>query len=149
MPISAQYQLVVFHEYLDKLVENLKAYPDEESLWLCPPGITNSAGNLAIHLMGNLNHFIGAAIGETGYRRNRPLEFAIKEIPRDEIIRWVEKTRTMLQDVISQVESPYQPYPEGFRDYEGTVSLELSRLLAHFAYHIGQINYHRRLLVQK
>lgn len=147
MPPTAHHQLAVFHEYLDMLIENLNAYPTEESLWLCPPNIPNCAGNLAIHLMGNLNHFIGAAIGKTGYRRNRPLEFEIKDIPRCEIIRWIEKTRGMLDEVIPQIESLSEPYPEGFRDYECSITHELGRLLAHLAYHVGQINYHRRLLV--
>lgn len=149
MPCSAHQQLPVFHEYFDLLIKNLKAYPDEESMWLCPEGIPNCAGNLAIHLMGNLNHFIGAVLGDTGYKRNRPLEFAIKEIPRDEIIRWIEKTRGMLDEVIPKIESSEGDYPAGFRTYDSSISHELGRLLAHLAYHVGQINYHRRLLVNK
>jgi hypothetical protein len=135
-----------FNQYLDQLARELEAYPSEDTLWMQPPGITNSAGNLALHLLGNLNHFIGAALGESGYKRNRSLEFAIKEIPRSQILAWTAKTKAMLHLTLSQIEDLNGPYPGGYRPEEGSVANQLNRLLSHLAYHCGQINYHRRLL---
>lgn len=138
--------LTYFNQYLDQLADELRAYPNEESLWLAPAGINNCAGNLAIHLMGNLNHFIGAALGDTGYRRNRELEFAAKEVPREELLRWLAKTRDMLAESLHRVGDFKGPYPTGYRDRDGSITDQLNRLLAHLAYHVGQVNYHRRLL---
>ncbi|MCB0635579.1 MAG: hypothetical protein KDC54_03125, partial [Lewinella sp.] len=83
--IHAADYLRYFDQYLDQLANDLRSYPAEDTLWLQPPGINNSAGNLALHLLGNLNHFIGAALGDTGYIRERDLEFGRKGVPRAEV----------------------------------------------------------------
>ena len=136
-------------QYLQVLEVNLRAYPNDESIWLKTEGIPNAAGTLAIHLLGNLNHFIGAAIGETGYKRNRPLEFSLRDIPRSAIYLWIEKTRAMLEEVIPRIDDLNKSYPQGYRDTDSTVGYQLANLLAHLSYHVGQINYHRRLLTNQ
>ncbi|MCB0519623.1 MAG: DinB family protein [Lewinellaceae bacterium] len=134
-----------FQHLLHQLKAEIAGYPDEKSLWQAPDGISNSAGNLCYHLCGNLNHFIGHGLGDTGYVRDRPLEFSIRDVPRAELIQWVEQTSDMLARVLPGVdlEADCQPglWPEPMK-----VGDELLRLLWHLGYHLGQINYHRRLL---
>lgn len=139
-----------FQEYLDQLSQEIRAYPEEIQLWLCPDGINNSAGNLCTHLLGNLHHFIGHGLGDTGYLRDRPLEFSIKNVPRADLLAQIEATKMMIQTVLHKLNDLEMPYPKPLRDdHHGAYSIhkELIRLVAHLAYHVGQVNYHRRLLV--
>ena len=81
----------VFVKDLQKLKEEISLYRDEASLWKIEKEIANSAGNLCLHLVGNLKHFIGATMGKTGYVRNREAEFASKNIPQKELVKWWKK----------------------------------------------------------
>lgn len=135
-----------FDRGLQQLRQELEAYPDEKLLWMTEGHIANSAGNLCFHLIGNLNHFIGAALGETGYLRDRPREFAITDVPRDTLIKYIEQTRRMIWQALRPIGELTARYPEGFREESQTVGSMLFRLLGHLYYHVGQINYHRRLL---
>ncbi len=140
-----------FDQYLDQLRQEIEAYPDEQQLWRCPSGISNSAGNLCTHLIGNLHHFIGHGLGNTGYVRDRPLEFSVKEVARADLLQQIETTRQMVQSVISSLPDIEAPYPKMLREaHHGPYSIhkELVRLSMHLAYHVGQVNYHRRLLVE-
>ncbi len=62
-----------FERDIIKLKEEIVLYKDETNLWKVENKISNSAGNLCLHLIGNLNHFIGATVGNTGYVRQREL----------------------------------------------------------------------------
>jgi len=53
---------------LNAVRRELEAYPDEQSVWALPPGVTNSGGTLAMHIAGNVQHFIGAVLGGSGYK---------------------------------------------------------------------------------
>ena len=137
--------LPYFYKFLDQLRNEIEQYQKEEQLWLVPSEINNSAGTLCVHLIGNLNHFIGFALGGTGYIRNRPLEFT-EQVSKVELLERLAATRTMLGNVLNTVEDLQAPYPEGLFDKNGTIQFQLLRLLSHLSYHVGQVNYHRRLL---
>jgi hypothetical protein len=77
--------LEIFERDLNKLLQEINLYKDENSLWQIKEGIGNSGGNLCLHLMGNLNHFMGAVLGGTGYVREREKEFSLKNIPKNTI----------------------------------------------------------------
>ena len=132
---------------LDRLMSELDAYQDEESLWIKVDGINNSAGNLFMHLCGNLKHFIGAVLAKTGYERRRDFEFNGK-VSLAELKVEIEQTKQILEefflsdkDVAYQEEYPLQPF-----GYEMTTAYFLMHLHSHLNYHLGQINYHRRIL---
>ena len=135
-----------FKGHLDQLKTELAAYPKQSDIWLAPDGISNSAGTLTCHLLGNLNHFIGHGLGNTGYVRDRPLEFSARDVPRKELIMLIDKTSDMLAEVMPGVDVS-APFPPELFSTECTVHQALLRLLGHFNYHLGQINYHRRLTV--
>jgi len=138
----------LFTRDLTKLQEELNNYSTERLLWETPNGISNSAGNLALHLVGNLNHFVGAILGNTGYVRQRELEFSSKNIPRETIIKQIEDTKTVVKESLSGLtESDFQKEYKR-RPFEDFMTTEyfLIHLTMHLAYHLGQINYHRRLM---
>jgi hypothetical protein len=137
--------LPFFQKHLEQLKNEIEAYPNDQNLWLVQAGISNAAGNLAAHLIGNLNHFIGYGLGNTGYVRDRPLEFSIKNLTKAELVKMTEDTMIMMNEVVPKLDLD-APYPAELFGYECTVNQALMRLLGHFTYHLGQINYHRRLL---
>lgn len=134
-----------FQLHLEQLKKEIEAYPDENSIWALADGIHNSAGTLCCHLCGNLNHFIGQGMGNTGYVRDRPLEFSIRDVPRADLIKQIEATAAMLKEVLPGLDLTRVYLPEYWGETM-TVSNSLLRLLGHLNYHLGQVNYHRRLL---
>jgi uncharacterized damage-inducible protein DinB len=138
----------VFVKDLLKLKEEISLYKSESTLWQVKHGIANSAGNLCLHLVGNLNHFIGTTLGETEYRRNREEEFSLKDIPQQQLIKMVEDTSAMIEKVLSHLtdDSLSDEYPIAVFKDKMTTGYFLIHLAGHLNYHVGQINYHRRLL---
>lgn len=137
----------IFERELGTLRQEILAYGDEEALWRVEPGIANSGGTLALHLIGNLRHFVGAVLGGSGYRRDRDAEFSRRGVPREEIVAEIDETiRELGQTLSSLDERALQGrYPEPYRDTHPTVEYMLVHLLSHLGYHLGQVNYHRRL----
>ncbi|MGE8527961.1 DinB family protein [Chryseobacterium rhizosphaerae] len=133
---------------LNKLKTEIEAYQNEENLWRTDKNIANSGGNLCLHLVGNLNLFIGTELGKTGYVRHRDLEFSLKDIPKAELIEKVQATLSMVDTVLSQLseEDLSKEYPLVVFEDKMTTDYFLIHLVAHLDYHLGQINYHRRLL---
>ncbi len=133
---------------LERLQDELKAYEHEDLLWKVEGSISNSAGNLALHLVGNLNHFIGHILGGTSYQRDRPTEFSSIGVPRAEILQAIEETKTMLSEVVPQIDADTlkEEFPQKIGENVWTKEYMLLHLASHLSYHLGQINYHRRLL---
>lgn len=133
---------------LNKLEEEIKLYPSDESIWMLDGQIKNTAGNLCLHLCGNLQHYIGAVLGKSDYQRNRDLEFSEKGISKAVLITTIQTTRMAVKSALDQLHSDSfeKEYPEKVFNYPMTTSYFLIHLCAHLGYHLGQINYHRRLL---
>lgn len=138
----------MFRRDLDKLRQEIAAYKSEQRLWYTEKGIANGGGNLCLHLVGNLNAYIGAEIGKTGYVRNRPEEFSLKNIPRAELLKMIEETAAVVDvslDKLAETDLDRE-YPLLIFEQKTTTGYFLVHLATHLAYHLGQINYHRRLL---
>lgn len=133
---------------LNKLKQELELYANEAVIWKTDKQIANSAGNLCLHLVGNLNTYIGATLGKTGYIRNRDLEFTLKDIAREELIQKVEATIRMIENVLPTISAAtiQQEYPMLVLAEKTSTEYFLVHLAAHLSYHLGQVNYHRRLL---
>lgn len=138
----------LFNRDLNKLKYEIEAYQNEGQLWAIDKNISNSSGNLCLHLIGNLNTYIGAELGKTGYIRDRPLEFSAKDIPKNELISKIDETILVVNNVLdSLTETDLEAiYPQIVFEKEMTTGFFLIHLSTHLAYHLGQINYHRRLL---
>lgn len=133
---------------LSQLIVEVESYPKNSDLWLNSGKITNPGGNLTLHLIGNLNHFIGATLGNTGYIRHRENEFNQKDIPIEDLVISINKTIEMVALTLDQLEEekfetdfPIDVFGEKIKTGDF-----LFYLTTHFAYHLGQINYHRRNL---
>jgi hypothetical protein len=135
---------------LGKLIGEIELYQTEESLWVARPGIINSGGNLCLHLCGNLQHYFGAVLGDTDYKRNRPEEFAAKNIPKTELLAEIERARKAVSQALENIKPSMllKQYPEKVFDYPMTCMHFFTHLTAHLGYHLGQVNYHRRLTVE-
>lgn len=134
---------------LERLEEEIKAYPDEESLWRSAPGIEHPGGTLANHLAGSLLHHVGAVLGGSGYVRDRSAEFERRDIPRNQLLARIDRARVVVQEVLpeldeTRLDEPFPETPSGSPPVATRVFL--LRLASHLAYHLGQISYHRRLL---
>lgn len=133
---------------LRTLRREVEAYPDERGLWLEVPGISNVAGTLVLHLAGNLQHYLGARLGRTGYLRDRPGEFARRDVPRAELLREIEAARAGVKAALAGPAAPEitAEYPEVVGGSRVATGDYLVHLATHFAYHLGQIDYHRRVV---
>lgn len=138
----------LFNRDLNKLKLEIESYQSENQLWAIDKTISNSAGNLCLHLIGNINTYIGAELGKTGYIRDRPLEFSLKNIPKSELISKIDATILVVNNVFdSLTEADLEAiYPQIVFEKEMTTGYFLVHLSTHLAYHLGQINYHRRLI---
>ncbi|REJ83034.1 MAG: DUF1572 domain-containing protein [Bacteroidetes bacterium] len=142
--------LDLFIRDLQKLEEEIKLYEKDDDLWILGGSINNTAGNLCLHICGNLQHFIGAILGHSGYERNREDEFSQKYIPRYQLIHEIEKTKAILDTTLKNLseEDLFSIYPVHVFGKELNTSYFLIHLLSHLNYHLGQVNYHRRLLAK-
>jgi uncharacterized damage-inducible protein DinB len=133
---------------LTKLKLEIESYPTEKQIWKIDKQIANSAGNLCLHLIGNLNAYIGATLGNTGYIRNRDSEFALKDVPRSELVSRIEQTIQMIQQVLPSLTQDQlaSEYPILVLKEKTTTEYFLLHLAMHLSYHLGQVNYHRRLI---
>ena len=139
----------LFVRDLSKLKTELKSYSLEKNMWLLEDTINNTAGNLVLHIIGNLNAFIGAEIGNTGYIRQRGLEFSLKNVPREDLIQQIDATITMVKETLSNLsnEDLQKEYPLViFKNTPMQTEFFLVHLSTHLAYHLGQINSHSGLL---
>lgn len=142
-------ELISFFERdLKRLIIEIESYKNEQNIWRIEKNISNSAGNLVLHLIGNLNTFIGKEIGHTNYVRNRELEFSLKDVPRSELIENINNTLQIVKNSLLTLteEDLKRDYP--ILKFEEITSTEylLVHLTTHLTYHLGQINYHRRLI---
>jgi len=133
---------------LQKLKSEIESYKDESNLWRIEKNISNSAGNLCLHLVGNLNTYIGATLGQTGYLRDRDAEFSLKNIPRKELIQKIEDTISVVNKVLPTLDDDtiQKEYPLLVLKEKTSTEYFLIHLTTHLGYHLGQVNYHRRLL---
>ena len=138
----------LFDRDLDKLKNELSNYKNESSLWVVKKNISNSAGNLALHITGNLNHFIGGILGESGYERDREAEFSLKDVPVNDLLQNIDDVKTTIYNTLEGIseEELSQNFPVNVFGYEMTTLFFLIHLHSHLTYHVGQINYHRRLI---
>ncbi|WP_299259978.1 DUF1572 family protein [uncultured Aquimarina sp.] len=138
----------IFDRDLKKLKAEVNAYSKEEILWVETKEISNSAGNLCLHLVGNLNTYIGAEFGNTRYVRERDKEFSLKNVHRSQLIFMINEVMPIVQNSLDKLtqEDLQKEYPRILMDKNPSTLRFLIHLTTHLTYHLGQINYHRRML---
>ncbi len=138
----------LYERELAKLQHEIEQYPDEQLLWQTAGQISNPPGNLCLHLCGNLQNYIGANLGNSGYVRNRPYEFSARGLSRQHLVNEITKTKTAVLSTLKRMTDAdlHLQYPEEVLGYAMTTVFFLNHLFGHFGYHLGQINYHRRMI---
>ncbi len=138
----------LYERDLAKLKTEIEQYANEADIWKKSGEIPNSAGNLALHLTGNLKHFIGAVLGGSDYVRDRDAEFADAGVSKEKMLADIDETAVIVRNTLEKLSEPdlAKDYPLDVFGYRMTTEFFLVHLTTHFNYHLGQINYHRRLL---
>jgi Protein of unknown function (DUF1572) len=138
----------LYERDLRKLIEEVNLFNNEEDPWKTQGSVKNSCGNLVLHIIGGLNHFVGATLAHTGYVRDRDLEFTMKGVERKELVAQLEALIPLINETVSALtpEDMEAEFPIFFDKPKTSVGYVLVRLLAHLDYHLGQVNYLRRIL---
>jgi len=138
----------VFKRDLLKLKKEIQLYKDDAILWQVENSIKNSGGNLCLHLIGNLKTFIGNGISEIGYERKRDFEFSGKFVDREKLYTEIDETIEIVDRGLSQItkEQIDGDFPMLIWEEKTGMTFTLIHLHGHLNYHLGQINYHRRIL---
>ena len=138
----------IFIRDLNKLATEIKFYKKESDMWLLPEGISNTGGNLCLHLVGNLQHFIGHVLGKSKYKRDRKAEFEDKNVLVSSLLLEIETTKDVVEKTLSKLSQAELDanYPIEVFGNPMSTTFFLVHLSGHLTYHLGQINYHRRLL---
>ncbi|BDU68379.1 hypothetical protein GETHOR_04800 [Geothrix oryzae] len=146
-PLAADL-LPLFRRDLRCFIREVGLFPDDAALWRVVPGIANSAGNLALHLAGNLQHFVGAVLGGTGYARQREREFTQREGSRASVIAELEAALVAVEAglVALTPEAQVAPFPTPVGPHRPPTGIFLMHLATHLAFHLGQAGYLRRAL---
>ena len=131
-----------------KLIEEVNSFSNEENLWRTKGSIKNSSGNLVLHIIGGMNYLIGATLAQTGYVRNRDQEFIIKGVERKVLVAQLGELIPMITETVNALtqEDMEAEYPLFFDKPKASTSYVLTQLLLHLNYHLGQVNYLRRIL---
>ena len=133
---------------LQTFIREIEAFPSDDSVWHTRRGVTNSAGNLALHICGNLQDFVGRVLGGTSYVRNRELEFGQREGTRASIVAELRKTIDVIKTALPEVseETMAADYPMQLAGNTLNTAAFLVHLAAHLAFHLGQAGYLRRII---
>ena len=148
--MTTQVLRTLFERDLRKLKFEIESFQHEENIWKVSGKIANSSGNLALHLVGNLNTYFGATLGNTGYVRDRDAEFSTRNVPQKELVQKIEATIPVVDAVLRNLtdEQLKADYPVLVFAEKTSTEFFLIHLAMHLGYHLGQVNYHRRLLDQ-
>jgi uncharacterized damage-inducible protein DinB len=147
-PAALQALTILLQRDLDALRREIEAYPDERDLWREVPGIANVGGTLALHLAGNLQHYVGACLGGSGYIRDRPAEFTRRNVGRSELLQEVEAAQAAVNLAFAGLteEQLIADFPELISGSRVKTHDYLMHLSTHLAFHLGQLDYHRRIV---
>ena len=140
----------VLHRELAAVRRSVEAYEHDDQLWGERPGLPNTGGTLVLHLAGNLQHYLGAVLGRTGYRRDRDAEFARRDVPRDRLLAELDAAAVAIDRGLDAVDAdsdaPNATYPEIVGGRRVSTADFLIHIAVHLAYHLGQLDYHRRVV---
>jgi hypothetical protein len=129
----------LFERDLLKVRTEVLSYTSDSDLWRLTPGISNSAGNL--------RHFIGHVLGGSSYIREREKEFSQKDLSREYLAAEIDTTVTEVIPVLKALSADRLDleFPKEISGMKQTTGFALLHLFGHLSYHLGQMNYHRRM----
>jgi hypothetical protein len=139
----------LFRRDLAAMAREIRAYPDDDLPWRAVLGLSNAGGNLALHVAGNLQHFVGAVLGHTGYVRDRAREFAARGLPRSEVVAQLVAATAAIETTLPRLTDAdlAGEYPISIAEQRVATGDLLVHLAVHAGYHLGQLDYHRRAVL--
>jgi uncharacterized damage-inducible protein DinB len=142
---------IVMTRELKALRREVESYPSDADLWRTLPGIVNPGGNLVLHLAGNIQYFLGAVLGGSGYKRYRDAEFGSRDVPRADLLREIDGALAAVTTGLARVNDAdlEKPFPEAVGGVTPTTGAFLAHLAVHLSYHLGQVDYHRRIITHE
>jgi len=138
----------LFRRDLSRLTQQIEAFPNDGALWQTLPGATNSTGNLALHIEGNLREYVGRQLGKLPYTRERPREFTLNGIGREELRSRIAELVLSIPRIIEDLspEEMATEYPEAVLGTPVSTQQFLIHLYGHLNWHLGQVDYLRRII---
>jgi uncharacterized damage-inducible protein DinB len=138
----------LYRRDLAKFAKQIESFPTDELLWQTLPGVINPAGNLALHIEGNLSEFVGRQLGGLPYQRNRDLEFSSKQGTRADLSARLAKLSESIAAVIEALNADQleKEYPQVVLDRPMSTGEFLIHLYGHLNWHLGQVDYLRRMI---
>lgn len=139
---------ILFKRDLERLREEISYFENEANIWKTDGNIKNSAGNLCLHIIGNLNAYIGVGLTKTDYVRKRDLEFSLKDISKADLIQKIDDTTEVVLTGLDNLNESQlaDNFPVIIWDKPTETEYTLVHLTTHLNYHLGQVNYHRRII---
>jgi uncharacterized damage-inducible protein DinB len=132
---------------LNGLQREIALYPDDETLWATRAGVANSGGNLALHVAGNIQHFIGHEMGGLPYRRDRGDEFGRRGGSRQAVIDEIRRAVAAVDEVLPRLgDEQLERLFTAHADVAVSTRRFLLHLCTHTAFHVGQVGYLRRIV---
>ncbi|MDQ4141718.1 MAG: DinB family protein [Bacteroidota bacterium] len=140
--------ITIYERDLNRLKNEIESFQVDENLWKITGQVKNTAGNLCLHLAGNLKTYIGKNLGNFDYTRNREAEFNLKNVPKAQLLQQIDETKQVVISALQKLEKGQleETYAEEVLGYKMTTGFFLIHLAAHLSYHLGQINYLRRIV---
>jgi uncharacterized damage-inducible protein DinB len=140
--------LIILTRELNSLKTEIEKIPDDKILWQTVPGVTNSVGNLTLHICGNLKHYLGKNLGDSDYVRHRDSEFNTQSGSRNDLVKEINETIEVVRTVLPNLsaEQINSIYPETVVGVELTTARFLIHLCVHSGFHLGQVGYLRRII---
>jgi hypothetical protein len=137
----------LFRRDLLRLGQQIEAFPEDADLWKRTDGVANPAGNLVLHLEGNLREYIGRQLGGLPFERDRPEEFASRGISRSELITRIASLLSSIPEIVARLapEELGRDYPEKIQGQSVSTGQFLIHLYGHLNWHLGQIDIIRRV----
>jgi len=135
--------LIARYKKLAGWLHEMAAPLSEEQFWVKPFPFGNSFGHLVLHLTGNLNYYIGAQIAETGYVRDRSLEFSdASQLRKAEVLKKFDQAIEMVLGTITRqtAEDWSKEYSASGADAHDRFGIVLT-CATHLHHHIGQMMY--------
>ncbi len=138
----------IYRRDLSTLRRELDLYPDDASIWRSVPGLPNSGGTLILHVAGSLRHFVGAVLGGSGYVRDRDAEFAARNVPRERLAAVIESASEEVGAALAGLDPTRlaEPFPVPVGGVVLPTETFLLHMATHVAFHLGQVDGHRRVV---
>jgi uncharacterized damage-inducible protein DinB len=129
------------NEYWPRLRACVESLSDEE-LWWRPNEVSNSAGNLVLHLNGNVTQWLVIPFHHGDDRRDRAAEFARREpVTAAVLLEPLAATMARAADVLSRLTEADLRATYGIQGYTVSGLDAVYQVVEHFGMHYGQIVY--------